>query len=147
MKKIFLIILTLILSTNKSYALNFNENLIAYYNKNKGCTSMIYVLNRCSGVTGYLHSMLEQEPNQQQASKIYLNISSTMTSRASEAYSKHSKIDINKSMDENLKRAVSMMKLYQADAKENFLKTGAYINGIVKEDLDYCVSLEKEFRK
>lgn len=147
MNKILLIFLTLIFSTNKSYALNFNENLINYSNKNKGTTSMIYVLNRCSGVTGYLHSMLENEPNQQQASKMYLNISSLMTSRASEAYSKHSKTDINKSLDENLKRAVIMMKFYQADAKENFLKTGAYLNGIVKQDLDYCVSLEKELRK
>lgn len=146
-KRILLILLIFILNLNTSYALNFNENLNSYTSKNKGATSMIHVFNRCAGVTGYLYSMLENEPNQQKASNIYLNISSTMTIRASEAYSKHNKLDIKKSTDENFKRAVAMMQLYQADGKENFIKLGSYLTGIIKQDLDYCILLEKDFRK
>lgn len=108
---------------------------------------MIYVFNRCAGVTGYLHSMLEKEPGEQKTSNIYLNISAAMSSRAAELYSKHNKVDNNKSVDESLKRAVNIMQLYQADSKENFIKSGNYLTGIVKQDLEYCVLIEKEFRK
>ena len=31
--------------------------------------------------------------------------------------------------------------------KENFIKTGSYLTGIVKQDMDYCVKIEKEFQK
>ena len=108
---------------------------------------MIYVFNRCAGVTGYLHSMLEKEPGEQKTSNIYLNISAVMSSRAAELYSKHNKVDNKKSVDESLKRAVNIMQLYQADSKENFIKSGSYLTGIVKQDLEYCVLIEKEFRK
>ena len=146
MKRICLIIL-FFLNFSYSYALNFNENISSYSSKNKGVTSMIYVFNRCAGVTGYLHSMLEKEPGEQKTSNIYLNISAAMSSRAAELYSKHNKVDNNKSVDESLKRAVNIMQLYQADSKENFIKSGNYLTGIVKQDLEYCVLIEKEFRK
>lgn len=146
MKRICLIIL-FFLNFSYSYALNFNENISSYSSKNKGVTSMIYVFNRCAGVTGYLHSMLEKEPGEQKTSNIYLNISAAMSSRAAELYSKHNKVDNKKSVDESLKRAVNIMQLYQADSKENFIKSGSYLTGIVKQDLEYCVLIEKEFRK
>ena len=106
-----------------------------------------YIFNRCAGITGYVHSMLEKEPNSKESSAIYLRVSAEMTNRASTLYSKHNKVDLNTAMNENLKRAVSMMKLYQEDAKENFIKTGSYLTGIVKQDMDYCVKIEKEFQK
>jgi hypothetical protein len=145
--KIIFSFILLITFSSISNANNFRESIEIYGKKNSGTTSLIYIFNRCAGITGYVHSMLEKEPNSQESSAIYLRVSAEMTSRASTLYSKHSKVDLNTAMNENLKRAVSMMKFYQEDAKENFIKTGRYFAGIVKQDMDYCVQIEKEFQK
>jgi hypothetical protein len=147
MFKIILSLILLIFFSSISKAGNFKESVETYGKKNSGTTSLIYIFNRCAGITGYVHSMLEKEPNSQKSSAIYLRVSAEMTNRAATLYSKHSNVDLNTALDENLKRAVSMMKLYQEDSKENFLKTGGYLTGIVKQDMDYCVKIEKEFKK
>jgi len=145
--KIIFSFILLITFSSISKANNFKESIEIYGKKNSGTTSLIYIFNRCAGITGYVHSMLEKEPNSKESSAIYLRVSAEMTNRASTLYSKHSKVDLNTATNENLKRAVSMMKLYQEDAKENFIKTGSYLTGIVKQDMDYCVKIEKEFQK
>jgi arsenate reductase-like glutaredoxin family protein len=147
MLKIIFSFILLITFSSISKANNFKESIEIYGKKNSGTTSLIYIFNRCAGITGYVHSMLEKEPNSKESSAIYLRVSTEMTNRASTLYSKHSKVDLNNAMNENLKRTVSMMKLYQEDAKENFIKTGSYLTGIVKQDMDYCVKIEKEFQK
>jgi len=147
MLKIIFSFILLITFSSISKANNFKESIEIYGKKNSGTTSLIYIFNRCAGITGYVHSMLEKEPNSKESSAIYLRVSTEMTNRASTLYSKHSKVDLNTATNENLKRAVSMMKLYQEDAKENFIKTGSYFTGIVKQDMDYCVKIEKEFQK
>ena len=147
MFKIIFSLILLITSSSISKANNFRESIQVYGKKNSGTTSLIYIFNRCAGITGYVHSILENEPNSQKSSAIYLRISAEMTNRATALYSKHSNVDFNTAMDVNLKRAVSMMKLYQEDAKENFIKTGSYLAGIAKQDMAYCVEIEKEFTK
>ena len=147
MKKITLFLFVFFYLNSISFALNFNESVESYAKKNSGTTSLIYIFNRCAGVTGYVHLMLEREPNSKQASAIYLRVSAEMTNRAAELYSKHSKVDSKKSLDENLNRAKSLIQLYEKDAKENFIKSGSYLSGIVKNDMDFCVQLEKELKK
>ena len=147
MFKIIFSLILLITFSSTSNAGNFKESIETYGKNNSGTTSLIYIFNRCAGITGYVHSMLEKEPNSQKSSAIYLRISAEMTNRATTLYSKHSKVDLNTAMDENLKRMGSMLKLYQEDSKENFIKTGGYLTGIVKQDMDYCVKIEKEFKK
>ena len=148
MKKITIFFLAFFLYlTSNSFALNFKESIATYGKKNSGTTSLIYIFNRCAGVTGYVHMMLEKEPNSKQSSAIYLKVSSEMTNRASQLYSQHSNVALSKSLDENLSRMQSLLKLYQADAKENFIKSGSYLSGIVKEDMEYCIQIEKEFKK
>ena len=147
MFKIILSLILLIFFSSISKAGNFKESVETYGKKNSGTTSLIYIFNRCAGITGYVHSMLEKEPNSQKSSAIYLRVSAEMTNRAATLYSKHSNVDLNTALDENLKRMGSMLKLYQEDSKENFLKTGGYLTGIVKQDMDYCVKIEKEFQK
>jgi hypothetical protein len=145
--KIIFSFILLITFASISKANNFRESIETYGKKNTGTTSLIYIFNRCAGVTGYVHSMLEKEPNSQETSAIYFRVSTEMTKRASNLYSIHSKVDLNTAMNENLKRFESMMKLYQEDSKENFLKTGRYFTGIVKQDMEYCLKIEKEYQK
>ena len=147
MFKIIFSLLLLIIFSSISSANNFRESIQVYGKKNSGTTSLIYIFNRCAGITGYVHSILENEPNSQNSSAIYLRISAEMTNRAAALYSKHSNVNFNTAMDVNLKRAVSMFKLYQEDAKENFIKTGSYLDGIANQDMAYCVKIEKEFGK
>jgi hypothetical protein len=147
MKKITLSLFVFFYLNSISFALNFKESVESYSKKNSGTTSLIYIFNRCAGVTGYVHLMLEREPNSKQASAIYLRVSAEMTNRATELYSKHSKVDSKKSLDENLNRAKSLIQLYEKDAKENFIKSGSYLSGIVKDDMEFCVQLEKELKK
>ena len=146
MKKI-IITAILILFPFSSFALNFNQNITKYMVNNTGATSDIYIFNRCSGVAGYLYSMLNREPGKENTANIYLRVSTLMTDRAAMLYSKHSKVNYNKSIDENMKRAAKMTRLYAEDAKEMFYKNGSYISGIVKDDLNFCIGFEKELRK
>lgn len=147
MFKIIFSFILLITFSSISKANNFRESIEVYGKKNSGTTSLIYIFNRCAGITGYVHSMLEKEPNSQNSSAIYLRASAEMTNRASTLFSNHNKVDFNTALNENLKRMGSMVKLYQEDAKENFIKTGRYLTGIVKHDMDYCLEIEKEFKK
>jgi hypothetical protein len=147
MLKIIFSFILLITFSSISNANNFRESIEIYGKKNSGTTSLIYIFNRCAGITGYVHSILENEPNSQKSSAIYLRISAEMTNRATALYSKHSNVDFNTAMDVNLKRTVSMMKLYQEEGKENFIKTGRYLAGIAEQDMAYCVKIEKEFTK
>lgn len=93
MKKITISLFVFFYLNSISFALNFKESIELYSKKNSGTTSLIYIFNRCAGVTGYVHLMLEREPNSKQASAIYLRVSAEMTNRATELYSKHSKVD------------------------------------------------------
>lgn len=147
MFKIIFFFTLLITFSSTSNAGNFKESIENYGKNNSGTTSLIYIFNRCAAITGYVHSMLEKEPSSQKSSAIYLRISTEMTNRAATLYSKHNKVDLNTALDENFKRLSSMLKLYQEDSKENFIKTGGYLTGIVKQDMDYCVEIEKEFNK
>ena len=146
MKKILLTLFILCFSTN-SYSLNFNQNIYSYMNQNDGTVANIYILNRCSGITGYFYSMMSREPNGQDAANTFLRISTLMTNRATEIYRKHSKTSYQKSLQENMNRATRMSKLYSEDAKEMFTKTGSYLSGIVRDDMNFCTEFERLLQK
>tara|TARA_B100001173_G_C15613209_1_gene389789 strand:+ start:81 stop:524 length:444 start_codon:yes stop_codon:yes gene_type:complete len=145
MKKLLGIVVFSLLLSGNSYSLNFNQKLSDYYKSNTGITSMIYILNRCSGILTYYSIMMFKE--NAEFGLTYNLMSSEMVNLASQLYSKHSNVSLNAATDINLKRMMQLDEYYRQDAKEMFLKNGAYLTGNVGADLDFCEILFKDLSK
>jgi len=145
MKKLLgIVVLGLFLNGN-AYSLNFNQKLSDYMEPNMGVTSLIYVLNRCTGILTYNSIMMFKENTD--VGLYYNQMSAEMMNLASKFYAKHNNVSFDLALDINSKRMMQLDEYYRQDANEMFLKNGRYITGIVGEDLIFCEALHEDLKK
>ena len=145
MKKLLgTIFLSLILNSN-AYSLNINQKLSDYIEPNMGVTSLIYVLNRCTGILTYNSIMMFKE--NADVGLYYNQMSADMMNLASKFYAKHSNVSFDIALDINSKRMMQLEEYYRQDANEMFLKNGLYLTGIVGDDLIFCENLHGDLKK
>ena len=145
MKKLLgIVVLSLFLNSN-AYPLNFNQKLSDYQKLDMGVTSLIYVLNRCTGILTYNSIMMFKE--NADVGLYYNQMSSEMMNLASKYYSIHNNVSLDEALDVNAKRMMQLDEYYRQDANEMFLKNGMYLTGIVGADLIFCEALYEDLKK
>ena len=144
MKKLLEIIVLGLLLSGNAYALNFNKKLSEYMEPNLGVTSLIYLLNRCTGILTYTSIMMFKE--NADVGLRYNLMSSEMMTLASKFYAKHHNVSFDEALEVNSKRMMQLDEYYRQDANEMFLKNGRYITGIVNADSIFCVALHDDLK-
>ena len=145
MKKLLgIVVLGLFLNSN-AYPLNFNQKLSDYQKPDMGVTSLIYVLNRCTGILTY-NSIMRFKENAD-VGLYYNQMSAEMMNLASKYYSIHNNVSLDVALDVNAKRMMQLDEYYRQDANEMFLKNGMYLTGIVGADLIFCEALYEDLKK
>ncbi len=145
MKKLLGIIFLSLFLNSSAYSLNINQKLSDYMEPNMGVTSLIYVLNRCTGILTYNSIMMFKE--NADVGLYYNQMSADMMNLASKFYAKHSNVSFDTALDINSKRMMQLEEYYRQDANEMFLKNGRYLTGIVGDDLIFCEALHDDLKK
>ena len=145
MKRLLGIVILSLFFNGNAYSLNFNQKLSDYMEPNMGVTSLIYVLNRCTGILTYTSIMIFKE--NADLGIYYNQMSADMMNLASKYYAKHNKVSLDEAIDVNAKRMMQLDEYYRQDANEMFLKNGKYLVGIVGSDLIFCEALHKDLKK
>lgn len=144
MKKLLGITLLSLFLCSNSYSLNINQKLSDYLENNTGITSIIYVLNRCTGILTYNSIMMfKEDPD---VGLYYNQMSADLMNLASRYYAKHSNVSFDIALDVNSKRMMQLEQYYKEDAEEMFLKNGMYLTGIVGSDLIFCKALHADLK-
>ena len=145
MKKLLTILVLSLFLNGNAYSLNFTQKLSDYMEPNLSVTSLIYVLNRCTGILTYNSIMIFKE--NADAGLYYNQMSSDMMNLASKFYAKHNNVSLNEALKVNSKRMMQLDEYYRQDANEMFLKNGKYLVGIVGADSIFCEALHKDLKK
>ena len=146
MKRLLSIVILSLFFNGNAYSLNFNQKISKYAEEpNMGVTSLIYILNRCTGILTYNSIMMFKENTD--VGLHYNLMSSSLMHLASKYYSKHNNVSFDVALEVNSKRMMQLDEYYRQDAKEMFLKNGHYLTGIVGDDLKFCEDLHEDLKK
>tara|TARA_Y100001970_G_scaffold277821_1_gene382612 strand:+ start:2658 stop:3107 length:450 start_codon:yes stop_codon:yes gene_type:complete len=144
MKKFLSFLVISFVMTSNAYSLNFNQKLSDYLENNKGVTSIIYILNRCTGILTYNSIMMFKE--NAEVGLYYNFMSSELMNLASKYYANHNNVSFDMALEVNSKRMMQLEEYYRQDADEMFLKNGMYLTGIVNSDLMFCENLNEDLK-
>ena len=145
MKKLLGIIFLSLFLNSSAYSLNINQKLSDYILTNKGVNSIIYVMNRCTGILTYNSIMMFKE--NADVGLYYNQMSADLMNLASKYYAKNNNVSFDMALDVNSKRMMQLDEYYRQDANEMFLKNGMYLTGIVGADLIFFEALHADLKK
>ena len=138
MKRLLGIVVLGLLICGNAYAFNFKEDIKTYSQKNEGVVSVIYVLNRCSGLLTYTAAMLLNESGKKNVAEKYMDHSLIIFHTAINLHSKHHSVSYDKAREILTKKRSKLINFYRDDAEKLFLRNGSYLSGYILEDIKEC---------